>query len=313
MVNRTVTRQIRKGISFESHLRRISNLAAIFYLAIWFATPASQAETTAPSALVEFANATGAIKRIRDAHRLRIGMQKDYQPFHIENPRPGFTGIDAELAQFIAHELGVSVDVVFGDPETLMLLVQQGKIDIALGGISASIERRKYVSFTQPYLVSSTAGLVARRALPRESESIDYPRIKLKSIADLGPFPTLTLGVRKGTTTEQMLRTDKIFQKFKLETYANHPDLVNSLMNGNIDVLIADRIFLRALLLRRPALKNQNIPLLDPDAADNLCMLIRQGEPEFLDYLNFLLAEATRTGILANIQRRYLETDGWLP
>lgn len=257
--------------------------------------------------------ASAALKRIRRAGVLRVGLQRDYQPFHIVDSREGFPGIDAEVAESLAAAMDVRLQFEYADVGALMRLLQDGRIDAALGGISATVDRARYVYFSDPYIISSPAALLSRRSLPSESESVDFPRTRLRGLGDLGALPSLTLAVRAATTTEQLLRKEAAFRRFTLKSYAARSEALAALLSGEADALIADRVYLQALMLRRPELSGAYLTLFETYREDHLSIALAQGDPEFALYVNFFVKEMQRTGQLNTILRRYLESREWLP
>ncbi|MBX7059271.1 MAG: transporter substrate-binding domain-containing protein [Leptospirales bacterium] len=263
--------------------------------------------------LKPFPTPSPAIRRIAAAGEIRIGLQRDYQPFHIEDGRPGYPGIDPEFAEALAGAMNVRLRYEFSDVATLMRMLQDGRIDAAFGGISSSPERARYVRFSDPYLVSGPAALLSRRSLPAESESVEFSRVRLRSVGDLATLESLNVAVRRGTTTEQFLNMEASLHRHRLHSFTAREDALTALLDSQVDALAADRLYLQALLLRRPELLGRFLPLLELYREEHLCIVLAQGDPEFASYLNFFLREMRRTGAQAAIQRRYLENREWIP
>lgn len=260
----------------------------------------------------------GAIRSIQNRGVLRVGVQRTYQPFyiapyHVKNPNPNYPGIDADVAEVLADTLGVRLEIVAADsiPE-LFRMVQEGKIDMAFGGVSATLQRARYVSFSDPYIITSPAGLLRKDALPPESEGVDFPRRRLNSLSDLRSVPTLRIGVRSGTTTEQIVRGDATFQRHEVRGFQDRAALLSALENREIDVLVGDQIYIRALLLKQAGLLGAFQPLLETYREDHLSVVLPQGQPDLTLFVNFFLKEMNRTGRIKAILDRYLESDGWL-
>ncbi|MBL8022068.1 MAG: amino acid ABC transporter substrate-binding protein [Leptospirales bacterium] len=268
-----------------------------------------QADESSTSRLTLFPGKSAAIARILEKKKIRIGMQKDYHPFHFANPAPDRPGIDVEIVQSLARELNVETEITYGDIPELMRMIQRNELDMALGGISASLPRAKYVAFTDPYLISSMAALVAIKSTTSESQSLDFRRQKLRGLSDLQNLPGLLLGVRENTTTEEVLRGSR-FSQFRVKTYLTHEALMNGLMSGEIDAMVGDQIHIAYLIAQRPDLLNKFLPLLKPYGQDHLCIMFAQGDAEFANYLNFFIKEMTRSGALDAIRQKYAGSDG---
>ena len=59
------------------------------------------------------------------------------------------------LANAIADKLGLKLEVVDMEFDSLIASVQSGKVDIVLAGMTVNEERKKNVDFTQMYSSSS--------------------------------------------------------------------------------------------------------------------------------------------------------------
>src|SRR5258708_5154484 len=75
---------------------------------------------------------------------LRIGTTGDYKPFSFLNPETkAFEGIDIDMARALAASLGAEPRFVQTAWPTLMADAAADKFDIAMGGISVTLERQK--------------------------------------------------------------------------------------------------------------------------------------------------------------------------
>jgi len=263
--------------------------------------------------MVEFPTKSSTLLRMIKRGSIVIGMQQNYEPFQIASPRAGFPGIDPELAMLLGEALNLKVEFRFALIPELIRQTQIGDVDVALGGISSSIERARQVAFSDPYVVTTPAGLMAKKSLPREPESVEFPRLRIRGLSGLKVLNGLTLGAHARTTTEQLLREGKDFQKHHVLAFENRPDALRALWEGKIDVLVADRVYLKALILRNPEMLSRFQPLFDSYREDHLCMTLPQGDPEFVQYINFFIKELKRTGQLSALMQKYIESEEWLP
>ena len=105
--------------------------------------------------------AGSALQRIAQRGALRVGFVSDRVPFAFVNASGDLVGMDIELAGRLARDLGVQ-DVVFvpGDFNTLAQMLEQGRIDIAMG-MPYLREILPRVAYSVPYL-DTTLGLVVR-------------------------------------------------------------------------------------------------------------------------------------------------------
>lgn len=102
-----------------------------------------------------------ALQRIRSRGVLRVGFVGDRVPFGFVNARGDLVGMDVELAQRLARDLGVPrVEFVAADFGRLAGLLAERRIDVAMGMPYLS-EWLAQVAYSLPYL-DSTLALVVR-------------------------------------------------------------------------------------------------------------------------------------------------------
>ncbi len=255
---------------------------------------------------------TDLLQAVRSRGRIVVGLQKNFQPFHIENPRDGYPGLDVELAHELGRALGVKVHFVFLSLPGLLNAAENHEIDLALGGISTSLQRARDVRFATPYLVTSPGGLLSREKLPPESDAIDFPQKKMQGLQDIKDIGKLKIGVRGGTTNERLLLEDPFFQQHAITSIATPHELLEALQNNTIELLVADRSYIKALLIRYPGLRSRFIFLNQTYRKDFLSPVLPPGEPEFWLYVNFFLKELERTGIMGGLRRKYFDDGDWV-
>ncbi len=93
---------------------------------------------------------------------LKVGMDLQYPPFETfdENNEP--IGISVDVAQGLADELELELEVVNMDFGNLITSLETGKIDIAIASMSITEEREKKVDFSEPYFYFKIIGLMSK-------------------------------------------------------------------------------------------------------------------------------------------------------
>lgn len=86
-------------------------------------------------ALLPCAFAGERLDKIMESKVLRVGTPGDYKPFSMKAGE-GFEGLDIELIEKMANEMGLQVEFVQSSWPTLMQDLADNKFDIAVGGIS---------------------------------------------------------------------------------------------------------------------------------------------------------------------------------
>ena len=84
---------------------------------------------------------------------LRVGMTGDYLPFtSFDKTTSAFKGFDVDMAEALGKALGVKVEYVQTSWPRLMQDFEADSFDIAMGGISITLDRQKKGMFSTPIM-----------------------------------------------------------------------------------------------------------------------------------------------------------------
>lgn len=92
-------------------------------------------------------------------HALRICTTGDYKPYSFLRQDGQFEGIDIDLAESLAKSLGAKTEYVKTSWSNLMNDFI-AKCDIAVGGVSTTLERQKRAFFTEAYMEDGKTPIV---------------------------------------------------------------------------------------------------------------------------------------------------------
>ena len=128
----------------------------------------------------------GGVDEIIKAGVLRVCTPGDYKPFAFAKPDGTYEGIDVDLMQSLATSLGVKVEWVKTTWANLMADFTGNKCDIAVGGISVTLDRQKRVAFSAPYMVNGKTPLVRCADVQKYQSVADIDKPGVKVIANPG-------------------------------------------------------------------------------------------------------------------------------
>ena len=157
---------------------------------------------------------------------LVVGMSADYAPYEYHaliDGKKQIVGFDVDIAQAIADDLGVKLKLVEMDFDSLCNSVKQGKLDMAISGMTPKPDRKKAVDFSDIYYKADQAFLI-------QSKDKDT----YKTLDDL---KGKKIGAQMGTIQAE-IANDIEGANVKLLTDVN--TLILELKNGNIDALIIE-------------------------------------------------------------------------
>lgn len=99
---------------------------------------------------------------IKQAGKLVVAVSPDYAPFEFKalvNGKDTIVGADIQLAQAIADELGVKLELSPMSFDNVLSSLQTGKADLAISGLSYT-KRAKVYDFSTPYYETENAILM---------------------------------------------------------------------------------------------------------------------------------------------------------
>ena len=167
---------------------------------------------------------------------LRVGMECDYAPFNWTQVEDSDTavaissvdyadGYDVVIASRIADTLGMQLEVVKTDWDSLIPSLNAGAIDCIIAGMTETPERAESVNFTTPYYESDMVVIVRK----------DSDLVNIKSIQELSGRNVL--GQTNTTYDEIIDQIDGVNHMTPLDTY---PRMVLSLQAGEADAITAE-------------------------------------------------------------------------
>jgi polar amino acid transport system substrate-binding protein len=157
---------------------------------------------------------------------LSVGSCLDYAPFEsIENGEE--VGFDVDLTEAIAERLGLTVEWVRADFDTIFTAVASDQFDMVAAASTINEEREAVVDFSDPYYNSRQALVVNTAETP-----------DIVSQADLGEGDIV--GVQKGTTGAAYAKDNLVPQGVELKTFQAAPDAFRDLEGGGVVAVVND-------------------------------------------------------------------------
>jgi Na+/H+-dicarboxylate symporter/ABC-type amino acid transport substrate-binding protein len=124
------------------------------------------------------------LERISARGTLRVGYLPDSLPWAFVNEQGEVTGFDIELANLLAMDLGVKLEIVRIQWPQINELLDRGQIDIVMSGITRTPERLHNYHFAGSPLNLTMGLLVA-----------DHQRKRFGSVDDIAAMKNLSIGV----------------------------------------------------------------------------------------------------------------------
>lgn len=193
-------------------------------------------------------------------------------------------GIDAEIAAYIAEQLGLEVsceDMAF---DSIIAAVNSGKADVGIAGMTVTEDRLENVDFSTPYIDAGQVAIVR----------FDSP---IRTAADL---EGKTIAVQTGTTGDTYA-TDEIAGT-TIDRYSKGAEAVQAVLQGKADAVVIDNEPAQAFIAKDDDL----VILEEPLTVEEYAIAVKKGNTALLDEINRILAEMEENGKMAEITGKYL-------
>jgi ABC-type amino acid transport substrate-binding protein len=117
------------------------------------------------------------LDRVLQNKELRACIWPEYYSITYRNPKTReLSGIDIELTQELARELGVKLRYIDSNFSQLFDALEQDRCDVAAHAIGITAERTARLQFTQPYLKSGLFAVTLKsKDGPQSWDSLDQP------------------------------------------------------------------------------------------------------------------------------------------
>jgi ABC-type amino acid transport substrate-binding protein len=108
-------------------------------------------EENLPGVELDTSNADGVLKKILDTGILKVATSPDYPPNEYLDAEGNPQGSDMMLAQYIANQLGVQLQIETMDFNAVLTAVDTGKADLALSGFGYKKDRAEQFELSLGY------------------------------------------------------------------------------------------------------------------------------------------------------------------
>ena len=162
-------------------------------------------------------------KKAEPAKVLRVGTEPTFAPFEFQKEgSKDYDGFDMDLARAIGKQMGAKVEIVNMGFDALIPALNANNIDLIAAGMSITDERKKAITFSEPYY---TSGLIVM---------VNKDNKEVKSAKDL---EGKRIAVQIGTTGEKKARSIK---GAKVTAFNTNTEAAMELKNKGVDAVIND-------------------------------------------------------------------------
>ncbi|MGD1861149.1 MAG: transporter substrate-binding domain-containing protein [Leptolyngbyaceae cyanobacterium] len=228
-----------------------------------------------------------SLDSIIEAGTIRIAVPQDFAPFGSVDASGELEGYDIDVAQLIAEDLGVELELVPVTSDNRIPFLQTDKADLVISSMGANPERAKSIFFSIPY-APFFSGLYG---------SADIADVA--SFEDLGGYK---VGVTQGTL-EDLELSDAVGDDVEIERFADNSLTASSLISGQVDLIATGNVVASELSKNNP---DQNIEGKFIIKESPAHIGLRRGEVDLLQWVNTFVYHKRLGGELDDLSQTWL-------
>ena len=219
---------------------------------------------------------------------LKMGTNAYFQPYEFYEGEK-IVGIDAEIAAAIAEKLGMTLEIVDMEFDSILTAVNEGSVDFGMAGMTITEDRLLEVDFSISYANGVQAIIV------KEGSAITC-------VDDLyAEGASYKVGVQLGTTGDIYATDD--FGSNNVTTYSNGNEAVLALIGGSVDCVIIDNEPAKALVAA-----NTGLTILETAYAnEDYAICVKKGNTELLEKIDAAIKDLTKDGTIDAIVANYIK------
>ena len=231
------------------------------------------------------ANKNGEFNLV-ESGKLIMSTNAEFPPYEMTTDDGGYAGIDIEIAQAIAKELGLELVIDDMDFDAAMLAVQNGRSDICMAGLTVDADRMKVMDFSTSYATGKQVIIV------KENSDV--------TLENLGEH---TIGTQKATTSNIYCTDD--YGEDHVIAYDSSITAVQALINGQVDCVVVDSGPAQELIKGKDGLK-----ILETEyVVENYAIAVDKGNTALLEAINEALNKLIADGTIQSIIDKYIKAE----
>ncbi|WNL38338.1 transporter substrate-binding domain-containing protein [Halomonas sp. PAMB 3232] len=231
-----------------------------------------------------------ALEDIESRGTIRIAVPQDFPPFGSVGPDLQPRGYDIDMANYLADEMGVTLELITVTSANRIPYLQTGQADLVISSLGKNPEREAAIDFSDAY---APFFLGVFSADP--DERLDTP----KELAGM------TIGATRGAV-EDMELSNIAPDSTTIQRFEDNATTISAFLSGQVDYVATGN-----LVAAEIAERNSNrAPSLIYQLKDSPCYVgMNKNEPALKAEVNRLIGQALEDGTLNELSQRWLSAD----
>ena len=230
-----------------------------------------------------------ALDDIMKSKVIKVAVPQDFAPFGSAGPDLKPVGYDIDMANLIAKELGVKVEIIPVTSANRIPYLQTKKAHIVISSLGRNPEREKVIDFSNAYAPFFSGVYGTKDA----------------SVAKLEDLASKTVGATRGAIEEQEI-SKSVPSSTTVKRFEDNNATISAFVSGQVD-LIATGNTIAAVIAEKSKARP---PVLKFVIKDSPCFIgLNKDEPKLLAKVNEIIEKAKKSGELNAISQKWLKAD----
>lgn len=224
--------------------------------------------------------ACGSTPKEDEVKTLVLGTSADYAPYEFHKMVDGtdtIVGFDIELAKEIAKDAGYNLEIKDIGFDSLLIEMNQGKVDFVISGMTPTDERKEEADFSDIYYTAEQCVII------RKADESKY--------TDIASLSGLSVGAQTGSIQEGMVQNE--MPESTLVSLQKIPDIVTTLKAGKVEAIVMEKPVAEGYI-------NENddlfIAFSMKDDVGGSAVAVKKGNTALLDIINKTIERVTTDG-----------------
>lgn len=218
---------------------------------------------------------------------LRVAVPQDFPPFGSVGTDLQPLGYDIDVANYLAKEMKVKVQLVPVSSANRVSYLQTDKVDLVISSLGKNAEREQVIDFSRAY-APFFLGVFG----PKDGD--------VKAVANLDGK---TVGVTRGAV-EDLALTDIAPKGANVKRYEDNNTTLSAYLSGQVQYIATGNLVAAAIAEKSPA----KAPVAKFMLKDSPCFIgMRKNEPALKDRVNQLINQAIKDQTLNNLSLKWLK------
>ena len=218
--------------------------------------------------------------------KLIMSTNAAFPPYEMTTDDGGFEGIDVEIAQAIANQLGLELEIDDMEFTAALEAAQSGMSDMVMAGVTVNEDRLAVMDFSNTY-----------------ATGVQVVIVKEGSDVTLDNLGEQLIGVQNGTTGWQFCSDE--FGDDHVSAFDNGITAVPALMQDQVDCVVIDQGPAEVFVS-----ENAGLTILETEyAVEDYAIGVAKGNEGLLNAINTALAELQADGTIQSIIDKYITAE----